>query len=931
MGTVETGSKTPAEGSSPSPGKAKPQTSEQEGGLKKALKGGEDGSEVSVRASRENGVGFSINGNEGLGDVADDGVVKSRVVDTKVSVQRDFGIRDIDILASNDCHGLADSEMNGVSSLLKMRESGRNVIFSFGGGSQSADKMGSVKKSASDDGSCEGDYSVRVGEEGGNNHFKSDGEGEDEDTGGKVVTVDIPIAETSENEKKGVEDLEDMGEEGYGFSIGDFVWGKIKSHPWWPGRVYNPSDASEYALKLKLKKKNRLLVAYFGDGTFAWCHPSQLKPFEENFEDMVNLSSSRSFFNVVQEAVDEVGKLLELKITNSLVTTENGTKHAPPLVRNSGIKEGVLVPEIGTEKLSTLLIDPSEILSRVKQIAETTSIANVLELEILKARLSAFYLLRGGYKLASYQPPQPIPGLEDNDVDEAEHAVEAPVQGPFQDDFSSPLSPRTGETGHSSGNPPNKSSHRRKQKSIAEIMGEGNDFRGKNKNGDIAVEGGNTGKSTVSSGRKKRKSSDDIPLKKKEGLFPNSDSAENGISLSREDADEGALSRSKQKKDDIDKANNSSGSNKEADINRGESKEQLEMGSSPRERKRSKYLSPPFTTPNSGQRKKDIDIESLAVSSEAFLQNLSDKPVEERKLPDGPNSQSQEDENKRIDATKLEVPAGEVRSELRSLALNPHIPRDIDPLEKIVGFVLVFRSSLYCEGSHYKVYNKRQPGRKRKKPEESDLGTSKKDQKQTGHASEKSDHDFVKKKKRREEPKQSVEAKKDKKRTDESAPAAAIFVTFGPGSTLPSKTDIIALYSKFGPLNEAETDMFYSNYTARVSFLSRSDAEKAFNHSINVNPFKPNSVSFRLQYLSGEKSQAKASSAKKKDKSLAKISQSPGSSEASKLNFIKQKLEALTSMLEAPDGKFPEMKTKLETEIKGLLNDVNKMVESSSS
>ncbi|KAI4350684.1 hypothetical protein L6164_005114 [Bauhinia variegata] len=960
MGTVETRSKTPAEGSSPSPEKARSRTSEQEAGnLKEALKGGEDNSEVSVRGSRENGIGFSINGNEGLVDDADDGVVevvKSRLVETKVSVQRDFGSRDIEFSFRNDCHGLADSEMNGVSSLLKMRESGRSVIFPYGGGSHSPGKVGSfhgsVKKPGSADGSSEGG-SVRIGEEDGKNSMKSWGEEDDEDSGGKVMIIDVPIAETSENESKGGE-IEDMGEEGYGFSVGDFVWGKIRSHPWWPGQIYDPSDASESAVKLKLKQKNRFLVAYFGDGTFAWCHPSQLKPFEKNFEHMVKQSSSRTFFNAVQEAVNEIGNLLDLKTT----------KLAPPLARNSGIKEGVLVPEIGIEKLSTVLIDPLEILSRVKQIAETITIASVLELKILKARLSAFYLFRGGYKLASYQPPQPISGLEDNEVDEAEHlgnnklAVETLVQGPFEDDFSSPLSPRFNETGHSPGNPANKSSHRRKQKSISEIMGEDNDVHAINKNGDISMEGANVGKSTVSSGRKKRK---------------RGDSAEHDGCVAMEDTDTGTMSRSEEKKDHMDKANNSSGSNRESDQSRGEAKEQIEKGSLSRERKKSKYLSPPFTTPSSGQKKKDIDIESFTGSSEprlskrmskvasqlmesppllrctteAFLQNLSDKPVEERELAERPNSQTPDDENKRIDTMKIQVPAGEVRSELRSLALNPHICGDIDSLEKIVGFVLVFRSSLYREGSYYKVYNKRQPGRKRKKPE-SDLGTSTKDQNHTDHTSPKSNHDSEQKKKRRNkepgpdapEPRQAVDAEKGKKGTDKSAPAAALFVTFGPGSTLPSKTDIVTLYSKFGSLDEAETDMFYNNHTARVSFLRSSDAEKAFNHSKNVNPFGPNSVSFRIQYLSseskpgelGQKSRSKASPAKKEHKTLAKPSSSESlGSETSKLNFIKQKLEALTSMLEALDVKLPETKTKLETEIKGLLKDVNKMVESSSS
>ncbi|KAG2405312.1 uncharacterized protein HKW66_Vig0045670 [Vigna angularis] len=151
----------------------------------------------------------------------------------------------------------------------------------------------------------------------------------------KIVSVDVQIADISEN--KDVE-MEDLGGEGCGgFSIGDFVSGKVKSHPWWPGRIYDPSDASNLALKLR--QKNRILVAYFGDGTFAWCHPSQLKPFEENIEDMVKQSASRAFINVVQEAVNEVGSLLELKM--SCLFPVKKTEFSWPLAGNSGVKERI--------------------------------------------------------------------------------------------------------------------------------------------------------------------------------------------------------------------------------------------------------------------------------------------------------------------------------------------------------------------------------------------------------------------------------------------------------------------------------------------------------------------------------------------------------------------------------------------------------------
>ncbi|KAK7339482.1 hypothetical protein VNO77_20153 [Canavalia gladiata] len=878
-------------------------------------------------------------------------VVNSRVHETKVSVAGDFVERGVE----DGCQGLADSEMNGVSSLLKMRGSGRNLMFSYGGESGSSGKFNS------------GGASFGNGMEGGRTDWKKS---EDEDDRyGKTMIVDVPVVDTGENKDLEMDDLSDEGCDG--FSVGDFVWGKIKSHPWWPGRIYNPSDASEFALKLR--QRNRLLVAYFGDGTFAWCHPSQLKPFEENFEDMVKQSSSRAFVNAVQEAVNEVGKLLDWKIHNSGVENKTRSDYTPPLASNSGVKEGVLIPENGVEKLSDVLIDPAALLSRVRQIAEIISITNILELEILKARLSAFYLSRGGYGLPMYEAPQPVPGLEDNLMDEtvdvscSKGAVEAPVQGPIEEDYSTlPVSPKSGELSHSHGISGNRLTHRIKQKSIAEIMGEDKDVNTKNK------EVGATEKVTI---KRKRKGSEDAsskPVPKRKGLIPNTArnvvSAENDGSGGKENSDKGTLQQLKEKRKTFGNENTSSGSKKGTE-GKGKAKQQNEKGSFSRERKKSKYLSPPFTIPTKELRKEDIETESLEVSSkalvselvtgasdqllkspvplkcngEAFEENFSRELAIEQSHPDSSNYQTpKDDENKTIDTTKIQVPSGEVLSEIHFAAISPQIPRDINSLQKFVDFIFIYKSSLHRQGSYYKVYKKHQPSKKRKKPE-SDLGTLRKDQNQSDHLSSPNDDSEPKKKRRKNETtsglpkeKQAAVAKTGKKRSDENSSAAALLVSFGPGSSLPLKSDLITQYSKFGALNESETAMFSSNGTARVFFLKASDAEKALSDSRNMSPFGSSETRFTIEYISAssksEKSKSKASSAKKKDKTPAKpsASLSPGS-EATKLNYIKQKLQGLTSMLEALDGKSPDMKTKLEGEVKGLLEDVNKMVESSSS
>ncbi|KAK7266075.1 hypothetical protein RIF29_18715 [Crotalaria pallida] len=853
MGMVETTSKVPPEGSSsPSEEKDNVQGSEFE---KKKEEEEEELKEEALCALKD-GVGFSsIENRRCSGDDVVGEVVKSRVVETEVSVARE-----------NDSQGLADSEMNGTSSLLRMQGSCGSVVFS--GGYDGVEKL------------------------------KNEEEEKNEDCDGEIVPDDVPVVDKEDVESEGLSD------EGYEFSAGDFVWGKIKSHPWWPGQIYNPSAASHFALKLK--QKNRLLVAYFGDGTFAWCHPLQLKPFEENFEDMVKQSSSRTFVNAVQEAVNEVGRLLHIKMTHSFVAKRTRSEFAPLWTKNSGIKEGVCVPENGIERFSVVSVEPSKLLSQVKQIAKVVAIASALELEILKAQLSAFFLSRGGYKLPTYEDPLLVPGLEDRSMDAAvdvgnrNGTVETLFQGPF------------GELCQSPGISGNRSNHGRKQKSIAEILGEDRDVHTENE-GDSTDEVVEAIRSTR---RKKKKSSQDYYTES------NVPSGENDGSKGKENIINGRSLRSK-KKEAFGNEYIDNGSEKESD-------EEIktkhhEKGSLQRERKKSRYLSPPFTT-------------SLKVSSEtreseddAFQENFSNEVAIDWELSDSSNHHKQEDEDekKTIDLTKIQVPSGEVLSKVHYAAANLESPGESTSLEQIVDFISAFRNSLYHRGSCYKAYNKRQRGRKRNT-----------DQNQTDHISP--DHDSEPRKRRKKE--RTPLLPKAKEGSDENATAAALFVSFYPGSTLPSKTDLITVYSKFGALNEAETEMFRTNYTARVCFLKASDAEKALNHSQNTNPFEPSDVTFQLQCLSagskslehGERSKFKPSPpAKKKDKEAPTatptvVSLSWGGSEASKLDYIKQKLQGVTSMIEASDGKSPEMKTSLLSEVKGLLDDVSKMAESSS-
>ena len=103
------------------------------------------------------------------------------------------------------------------------------------------------------------------------------------------------------------------------FSVSDMVWGKVRSHPWWPGQIFDPSDSSEKAMKHY--KKDCHLVAYFGDRTFAWNEESQLKPFRTHFSSIEKQSTSESFQNAVDCAVDEVTRRAEYRENRKHIQT----------------------------------------------------------------------------------------------------------------------------------------------------------------------------------------------------------------------------------------------------------------------------------------------------------------------------------------------------------------------------------------------------------------------------------------------------------------------------------------------------------------------------------------------------------------------------------------------------------------------------------
>ncbi|XP_030534679.1 PWWP domain-containing protein 1 isoform X1 [Rhodamnia argentea] len=92
----------------------------------------------------------------------------------------------------------------------------------------------------------------------------------------------------------------------YGFEVGDMVWGKVKSHPWWPGQIFNEAFAS-FPVR-RSRRDGYVLVAFFGDSSYGWFDPAELIPFEENFIEKSSQTASRTFVKAVEEAMDEASR-----------------------------------------------------------------------------------------------------------------------------------------------------------------------------------------------------------------------------------------------------------------------------------------------------------------------------------------------------------------------------------------------------------------------------------------------------------------------------------------------------------------------------------------------------------------------------------------------------------------------------------------------
>ncbi|KAI3673511.1 hypothetical protein L6452_39633 [Arctium lappa] len=159
------------------------------------------------------------------------------------------------------------------------------------------------------------------------------------------------------------------------------------------------------------------------------------------------------------------------------------------------------------------------------------------------------------------------------------------------------------------------------------------------------------------------------------------------------------------------------------------------------------------------------------------------------------------------------------------------------------------------------------------------------------------------------------------------ATGTAILLKFSPNHPLPSNQDLNSVFRKYGALNEYETQVSPQTLSGQVVFVNPCSAGEAVQNLEKVRPFGETLVSFRVHHLYN----VQPAIGFKNPSSVPLVGLKKQAPDLD-LAGIKKNLEMMTMMMEkAGDTLSSEMRAKLESEIKGLMNKVSIMDGSSSS
>lgn len=182
-----------------------------------------------------------------------------------------------------------------------------------------------------------------------------------------------------------------------GFEVGDMVWGKVKSHPWWPGHIFNEAFATSSVRRTK--REGHVLVAFFGDSSYGWFDPAELIPFEPHYAEKSRQTVSRTFMKAVEEAVDEASRRSALGVSCQCRNPLNFRPTSVPgyfAVDVPGYEPGGVYSSKRIREARDNFV-PADILSFVNQVAgtpldpEVGSIDGIKKIAILLATRRAMF------------------------------------------------------------------------------------------------------------------------------------------------------------------------------------------------------------------------------------------------------------------------------------------------------------------------------------------------------------------------------------------------------------------------------------------------------------------------------------------------------------------------------------------------------------
>ncbi|KGN49968.2 hypothetical protein Csa_000702 [Cucumis sativus] len=585
------------------------------------------------------------------------------------------------------------------------------------------------------------------------------------------------------------------------FSVSDLVWGKVRSHPWWPGQIFDPSDSSDQAMKYY--KKDFYLVAYFGDRTFAWNEVSHLKPFRTHFSQEEMQSHSEAFQNSVECALEEVSRRAELGLACACTPKEAYDMVKCQIIENAGIREESS-RRYGVDKsASATSFEPAKLIEYIRDLAKFPSDgSDRLELVIAKAQLTAFYRLKGYCGLPQFQfgglPQfQFCGGLADNELDSLGIEMQSSDfdhhAAPCQDDAQASPSKENVEVRSSSYH---KRKHnlkdglypKKKEKSLYELMGENFDN----------IDGENWSDartSTLVSPSCKRRKTVEHPI-------------------------DGSGAPDGRKTISVAKVSGTASL-----------KQSFKIGDCIRRVASQLTGTPPIKSTCERFQKPDGSFDGNALhESDVFLQNFDDAQRGKVNFPPEYSS------------------LDELLDQLQLVASDPM--KEYSFLNVIVSFFTDFRDSLIL---------RQHPGIEEALERNGDRVIQNGTEVQLPRKNRKRDYQLVAEpekalqgsrrpyKKRHPAGNHAMTAEKVTSSVYQPSPAELV-MNFSEVDSVPSEKTLNNMFRRFGPLRESETEVDREGGRARVVFKKSSDAEIAYSSAGRFSIFGPRLVNYQLSY-----------------------------------------------------------------------------------